>query len=60
MDVTTKAFHDLIVHANRCHKAFNQHGPAAAAYGLRSLREGTATLIPHLASLEEARQKEQK
>lgn len=48
MDVVSKAFHELILQANRAHFAYNQHGPEAGAYALRCLVEQAAALDQHL------------
>lgn len=53
MQITTKAFHELILQANRAHKAYNEVGPDAALAALRDLGEQLDALYHHLSNEKE-------
>lgn len=48
MTATTKAFHELILQANRAHKAYNTHGQAAGLHALACLLEHLQALAHHI------------
>lgn len=48
MQATTQAFHELILQANRAHKAYNEVRPDASLAALRDLGEQLTTLYHHL------------
>lgn len=48
MTATTKAFHELILQANRAHKAYNEHGPEAGVFALQCLFEQLQALAQHI------------
>jgi hypothetical protein len=48
MDATTKAFHELILQANRAHKAYNDVGHEAALLALQDLYAQTEALAHHI------------
>ncbi len=52
MNSETKAFHDLIVLANKAHKAFNTSGPAVAQNALFDLRALALALMQRLTAIE--------
>ncbi|MBW2636956.1 MAG: hypothetical protein JRC86_05455 [Deltaproteobacteria bacterium] len=44
----TKAFQDIILQANRAHKAYNEKGKDVGIYALAGLAEMVQTMIHHL------------
>ena len=52
MQESTKAFHQLIILANKAHKAFNVSGPAVAQNALFDLRALALLLMQRLAAME--------
>lgn len=50
MDIVTKAFHEMILQANRAHKAYNEVGTTAALLALQDLHEQVMALAHRISN----------